>query len=156
MTLVLLSFLATAQKAKLVDAISTSWSGGVAGKYGTGYVFIVEFSCNGADEPMPDTLWIGSKCITLISKTTSGRSYNMIKTVKKKKVTFKVWGGTSNEDEDRPTIQYPGAPPEKKIAKPAPPVKYSGVALLSYKYKEKQTYFVIDKIMTVGPPVNYP
>jgi hypothetical protein len=152
--MLLLSLISSAQKPKLIEAISTSWSGGIAGKYGVGYVFIVEFNANGMEQPMPDTLWIGNRCIPLSLTNTAGKSYNMIKTVKKKKVTYKVWGGTSNEDE--PSITYPGTPTEKKIPDPLPPIKYKGVALLSYRYKEQRSFYIIEKILTFGTPVNYP
>lgn len=152
--LLLLSFISAAQKPKLIEAISTSWSGGIAGKYGVGYVFIVEFNSNGLEHPMPDTLWIGNKCIPLSLASSPGKSYNIIKTVKKKKVTYKVWGGTTNEDE--PYITHPGPPAEKKIPDPLPPIKYKGVALLSYRYKEQRSFYIIEKILTFGQPVNYP
>lgn len=153
-SMLFLSLMCVAQKPKLLEAISTSWSGGVAGKYGVGYVFIVEFNTNGLDQPMPDTLWIGQKCIPLSLTTTAGKSYNMIKTVKKKKVSYKLWGGTSNEDV--PSITYPGVTNENKIPDSPPPIKYKGVALLSYKYKEQRSFYIIEKILTFGTPVNYP
>lgn len=152
--LLFLSMMVTAQKPKLVEAISTSWSGGIAGKFGVGYVFIVEFNCNGQATPLPDTLWIGNKCIPLSLNTSNGKSYNMLKTAKKKKISFKIWGGTSNEDE--PSVTYPGARLEKKLLDVQPPIKYEGVALLSYKYKEQRSFFIIEKILTIGMPVNYP
>lgn len=153
---ILLPLFCHAQKVKLLQATSTGWSGGIAGRYGTGYNFIVQFSHCGKQEPEPDTLWIGNKYIPLVTKPASGQSYNLIKTAERKKVTFQVWGGTSWEDEEKPILHYPNSPEQKKINKPFPPIRYEGVALLSYKYNGKQRYFVIDKIMTFGTPVNYP
>jgi hypothetical protein len=36
------------------------------------------------------------------------------------------------------------------------PVAYSGVALLSYRYKRKTRYYTIKSIITSYPAVNYP
>ena len=147
----------SAQKVVLTNSSATHWSGGIAGRYGVGYNFTVTFSAYHRKEPAPDTLWIGNKCIPLIIKTgTNPQPFNATRTQGKKSVAYTIFAGTSHEDDLNNVTPYPG---QKKITpppEPAPPIKYSGIALLSYQYKGKQHYFVIDKIMKNNPPVNYP
>ncbi len=142
-----------AQKVKLTQSSSTSWSGGIAGRYGTGYNFTVEFSgYKGKKEPVPDTIWLGNKRIPLKIKVgTEPQSFNAVRTEGKKSVSYLIICGTSWEDAPKP-----GQPASKNEAKPVPPMKYSGIGLLSYKYNGRQRYFVIDRVMEQKPPVNYP
>ncbi len=144
------------QKVKLINSTSTGWSGGIAGRYGTSYNFIIEFTHCGKQIPEPDTLWIGNKCIPLVIKSVPGVAYNFIRTVEGKKVIITLFGGTSYADDQKPPLLYPSAPKPPEIIKPSPPFKYGGVALISYKFNGEEKYFIVDKIMSHGQPVNYP
>ena len=154
-TIILLPLFSLAQKVKLTKSSSTSWSGGIAGRYGTGYNFTVAFSDFGPTEPAPDTMWIGNKCIPLVIKVgDKPQPFNAVRTAGKKSVSYFLVGSTSWEDDPR-SIDATGAKGNKQPGG-APPLKYKGVALLSYKYKGKQKYFVIEKVLDRKPPVNYP
>jgi hypothetical protein len=151
--------LANAQKVKLITSSGTNWSGGIAGRYGTGYNFTVEFSHYAKDEPMPDIIWLENKPVPIIIKgTTSPQhpNFNTTRTEGKKRVTYTFYVGTSHGDEQPYNNPYPSGKGAKTIIKPQPPQKYGGVALVSYRYKGGQKYFVIDKVLTRNPPVNYP
>ncbi len=70
---------------------------------------------------------------------------------------MRIYGANSYADDQKQPIEYPNS--QKKaaeIVKPSPPFKYSGIALLSYKYKGEEKYFIVDKITSFGQPVNYP
>ena len=144
-----------AQKVKLAASSSKSWSGGIAGRYGTNYSFTVEFSDYVKGEPKPDTLWIGNKCIPLLVKVESSpAAFNTVRTKNNGKLTFVISCVTDNRDDKQRTT--PDNTIQRRVPTPVPPKKYKGVALLSYKYQGRHQYFVIDKIITVSPPVNYP
>jgi hypothetical protein len=157
-SLILLPFCTHAQRITLTSAISTDWSGGVAGRHGTSYVFVVEFSKYGAEAPLPDTLWLGNKCIPLIAKTaTGGRAFNLVAAKKKQKITYTITAGTSNADDPTLSVQDPFSNNSAKaLPAPKPPVAYKGVALLCYSYQGARHYYTIARILTHGDPVNYP
>ena len=150
-----LPFCSFAQKVKLVNSTSTNWSGGIAGRSGTNYMFKVEFSAYGRNQPMPDTLWIGDKCIPLILKTNPvPQGFNLIATTSKKKVTYEIMGAVSKDlNKNRPD---PYQEANKRNHLPPPPVKCGGVALLSYRYNGKRHFYTIEKVMTQNTPLNYP
>ena len=139
---------------KLIASSSTSWSGGIAGRYGTSYNFTVAFPGYGHDIPEPDTFWIGQKSIPVMLKNKTGQNYNTIRAQKGNTATYTFIGGTDNYDEDAPN----GISVTKSngTARLRAPIKYKGVALITYKYKGRVLYFTIDKIMNKNPPVNYP
>jgi len=153
--LLLLPFCSTAQKVKLVNSTATNWSGGIAGRSDTNYMFKVEFSGYGKSQPMPDTLWIGNKCIPLILKTNPAPpNFNLISTAGKKKVTYEIMGAVSKDlNKNRPD---PYQEANKKNHLPLPPVKCSGVALLSYHHNGRRYFYTIEKVLTQNPPLNYP
>lgn len=141
-----------AQKVRLINSTQQSWSGGIAGRYGTNYTFTVEFS-DFKREPIPDTLWLGEepRLIILNDGTEQG---NTVRTSSRKRVKFEIHAGTSH---DEYLDRYPFNGGHKAVTdQPHPPISYEGVALLSYTYKGRKRYFVINKILTSYPPVNYP
>ena len=151
----LLPLLMCAQKVKLAGSSSTSWSGGIAGRYGTNYNFTIEFSEYKKDEPVPDTFWIGHKCFPVILKADPvPQNYNTVRTAGKRKVSFLLIGGTDYRDDKHGQDPYNAV--SKRIQMPVPPIEYKGLALLSYKYRGKRRYYMIDRIITANPPVNYP
>ncbi len=144
---------AVAQNVRLINSTEQSWSGGIAGRHGANYNFIVEFS-GYRTEPVPDTVWIGKTPYPVITDNNNQYNVNTKRVAGKRGVQFSIAVGVARDDyaEQLPT---PGNN-EKKAPKPVPPVRYKGVALLSYKYRGEERYFEINKIFTRYPPVNYP
>ncbi len=157
---ILLCYASNAQQLaiKTIAAACTSWSGGIAGRYGTNYNFTIEFSGYQHNLPEPDTLWIGNKCIPVILKNNAtSQNYNTLRTEGSKSVRYVFNAGTNQEDEPNKIMHTDVAGDRKALAKHAkPPIKYKGVALISYTYKGATMYYVVDKIMKKYPPVNYP
>ena len=141
------------QTVRVLNSTQQSWSGGVAGRYGTNYYFEVEFS-NFHSEPLPDTLWIGQKPISLyLSEAHAAALANMKCSRKKNTITYQINAGTSYDD--YASHYAPPGQEEKKELIHAP-LKYKGAALLSYRYMGKRHFFEITKVKTAYPPVNYP
>lgn len=143
---------ATAQKIKTIEATEQSWSGGIAGRRGQNFSFVLEFS--GINTKVkPDTLWIGTKAIALWDKEHEYQQPNVrIKHIKKT-TQWAINTTVANNDYDN----YPHPlGDETKPAPEKPPVKYEGVALLKYKIGKKTKFYTITKIQTHMPPVNYP
>jgi hypothetical protein len=147
-----LPVLAFAQNIRMISSTQQSWSGGIAGRYGSNYTFTIEFS-QYRGEPVPDTLWIGKHPIVLVPPGYSAlEEANTKCTRKNNSVTFEIQARTFFDDyADRYSL--PGNEYMKEAKAPMP---YKGVALLSYRYKGKQQYYEISRIMTAFPPVNYP
>ena len=146
-------FVLYAQNVRMINSTEQSWSGGIAGRSGTNYSFVVGFS-EYHQEPLPDTLWIGEEPFKIvITDSTNGQNGNTKCIRSKKSVRFEISAGTYH---DEYADRYPKPGNEKKPPLPHPPVKYKGVALLSYRYKGRQHYYTINRIMKVFPPVNYP
>ncbi len=142
----------SAQNIKLISATQRSWSGGIAGHHGENYTFIVEFTDIKKDV-VPDTIWIGNDPVPiLITEGNYAQNVNTKATKTKKGIRFEINAGTAHDDYADRYAPY-GKEPRKE---PPPPIKYSGVALLSYQYKGNQKYFTISKITNSLPPVNYP
>lgn len=146
-------FFCIAQEIKLIDSYSQSWSGGIAGKRGVNYNFVIEFLRIKKDV-YPDTLWIGAQAIPiLITEGIYTESVNTKKIKKNNCIRFEINAGTFY-DEYEYRFTLPGDTARK--LKPKPPVVYHGIALLSYTYKNKKRYYEISKIKRTGPPINYP
>jgi hypothetical protein len=151
--LLFLPLITSGQSIKLINSTSQSWSGGIAGRHGVNYSFEIEFS-NIKKDINPDTIWIDHRAIPIIlTETNLSENVNTRKIRKKDSVRFEIHTGTSYDDYEYRN-QLPGD--EKKKKEVNPPIPYKGVALLSYKYKGKEKYFVIDKIMKSMTPLNYP
>lgn len=150
----LLCFLseATAQQIKVTEATEQSWSGGIAGRRGQYYKFVIVFS-GVRGKQYPDTLWIGDKPIALWDKAHEYQQPNVRVKSAKKTTEWTINTTVDNSDYNN----YPHAPEEeKKPAQPKPPIKYDGVALLKYKVGKKTKFYTITKIQTHLPAVNYP
>ena len=150
--LIACSFSLSAQQIKLVDSYSQHWSGGIAGRHGVNYYFVLEFS-GIKKEIIPDTIWIEGQAIPLrITENMFTQEINTQRIQKKNSVRLEIHAGTSYDDYAYRNMQ-PGD--TAKENKPHPP-SYNGVALLSYTRNGKKQYFEITKIMRTGPALNYP
>lgn len=137
-----------AQTVKLINSSEQQWSGGVAGKRGTRYSFVVEFA-GLATEPVPDTIWVGREPIAIL--TTTREQYANTKITRKgKSVRFEINVNTQSDD-----YEY-NHPTQDARQRPGPPIKYKGIALLSYRNNNRRCYFVIGKIITHYDHISYP
>lgn len=140
------------QTVKLINSTRLDWSGGIAGRYGSNFTFSLEFS-NYRSEPLPDTIWIGQSPIPILLANTRDLQTNAKRIPGKKTVRFDINVGTSSHDLAG-RMPGPGDPPKAITTKS--PIAYTGVALLSYKYKRKTRYYTVKNIITTFPPVSYP
>ncbi len=148
------NFNARSQTVKIISASEQKWAGGAAGRTGTYNHFEIEFK-GFKNEPLPDTIWIGQEAIPLvITDAKEAPTGNTIRTKTKKSIKFQIKVGTAHNEYAELNPQV--GPNEKKIALPKPPVKYKGVALLSYKNKGHETYFTIPKYTIKPDQANYP
>ena len=122
---------ASGQKATLVSATEQCWSGGIAGRRGCNYTFTVAIAGK-TTLLQPDTLWIGTTPTALTTTQANGQAANTKVTALKNKAQLEIRAATSSNDYPDRYPDMPGA--DTTIPKPKPPIKYSGVALLSYKY----------------------
>lgn len=140
-----------AQNIKLIEAEHQSWSGGIAGRHGSNYRFVLQFPLKGISSA--DTIWIRDEAIVLSEKQQGGRNSYSI-TTKGKITNCEILAGTSKDDY---ADTYPIGPEGKpKAEKPGMPFPYKGFALLSYNVNGKRCYYTIKKILYEAPPVNYP
>lgn len=142
-----------AQKVRIVNSSEQSWSGGIAGRSGANYSFVVEFS-DFDSEPVPDTLWVERQPFPLSSPdSVKGLIGNIKRARTKKTVTFTINAGTFRDEyADRYNVQGDG----KHRPVPQPPFDYKGVALLCYRYKGTERYYTVSKIMNIARPAAYP
>lgn len=143
--LALIPALVQAQAVRLVSSTRQDWSGGVAGKHGSNYTFTIEFY-NCSKELRPDTIWVGQDAILLNEDPPS----NIKRTRKGDTVRFDIRANIHKDDYQN---RYSLGEQQKEVP---PPMSYKGVALLSYKYKGQQKYFVVTKIMQTMEPLAYP
>ena len=148
-----LSLSMCAQTAKLVSSTRQRWSGGVAGRCGANYTFVIEFS--GYDqEPVPLTCWIGEEPFQIrLPDHKLGAAGNAKRIPGKKTVRYELDIRTQHSDNQQRNILRGS---EKSTVKLTPPVKYKGVGLLAYRCGQKTKYFTISKILAEYPPINYP
>ncbi len=127
-----------AQNISLLNSTFQSWSGGIAGRSGDNYTFIIEFS-GYKTEPKPDTIWIGQQPVQILLQGSYSNQYPNTKVARtKNSIKFNISAGTSNDEyADRYPVQG------KQKTKPHAPKAYKGVALLSYRYRGKQHYYEI-------------
>jgi hypothetical protein len=143
-----------AQKAKLVSSIRQCWSGGIAGRHGCNYNFVLEIKSKKGG-PVPDTIWITGRKIALVEdKGPSTIAGNMKSTTQGKKYRFEISVGTSFTDY---SIQKQGITTQSmpELIESAP-IPYIGVALITYRVLGERKYFVIGKITKEYPAANYP
>ena len=148
------NFIAQSQTIKIIRSSEQHWYGGAAGRSGTYNQFEIEFK-GFKTEPLPDTIWIGQEaCPLIITDAKEAPTGNTIKTKTKKSIKILIKVGTAHNEYAELNPQV--CPNEKKIVPPKPPVKYKGVALLSYKNNGHETYFSIPKYTVKPDPANYP
>lgn len=142
---------ALAQTVTLKNSTERSWTGGIAGRSGSDYTFSLEFK-GFKNDPIPDTLWIENEPIPIVMSSRS-QANARINRLNKNTMQLDINAGITRDEYER---YHAGPLREVKAPPHHPPVKYSGVALLSYLYKGKKKYFVIGKMLTRYPPVAYP
>ncbi len=137
-----------AQKVKLVNATSQSWSGGVAGHHGTNYLVVI--ACSDTSVKL-DTLYTGGNCysVNIDKHDTLNRKVDK----KNNTVKYNIYAYDSYNDMDY------GDPAkrqerEKERAK-MPHRNYDGAALLIYTIKGVHYTFLI-KSFNALPALNYP
>jgi len=144
------SRVAYAQRIRMLNSTEQKWYGGVAGKSGANYVFLIEFADFKTD-PIPDTIWIEQQPVPL-SIANGKELFNTKITRTAHAIRFEINVRVSKDDyEDRHPIQS-----RAPKATPHAPITYEGVALLSYRIKGAPKYFEIRKIMKEYPAANYP
>lgn len=140
--------LCVAQHIKLAEASRQNWSGGIAGSSGSHCLFVFEFSSYDK-VPVPEAIWIENKEYKIIANDSTGRNNTTVKlSAGGKKVSYETRIETNNRRRF-----MPGG---KAAENQQPPVAVKGAALLVYKYKGKDTYYTIKKILHELPPLNYP
>ncbi len=156
-TLILLSIFSycvcNAQNIKLNTATHQGWSGGIAGRYGDNYSFTILYSGN-KEEPKLDKIWIGDIPFNLVIIDSAELYGNVKRTKRTNSWEYTITVGTSHDEYAEKN--FPKNSNEKKEKQPKPPIKYSGVALISYHYKGEEKYFIINKILKEFEPINYP
>ena len=149
----IMSLSLSGQKIKLIASSEQSWSGGVAGQYGKNYTFIVEFS-GYKKMPVPDTIWMGQTPVPVtITDSAINYKHNTKRTRGKNFVRYTITAGISNTDKAMPNALNTDTSSKKAVSAP---INYTGPALLVYHYRGKYKYFVIEKIITTNPVINYP
>ncbi len=149
---VLCRFNAQAQAIQLVFASVQKWSGGVAGRYGSNYTFVINCT-NLRHTLMPDTIWINNESIPLftcdsVSTRNTKISYNKNKSTAR--IEFNV--GTQTNEFTGPDISAFTGTKFKSHC----PVACKGVALIGYKYGGNERYYSVGRITKIFPPINYP
>jgi hypothetical protein len=140
-----------AQKGKVLTATQQCWSGGIAGRHGCNYIFVVSFK-HLRQQMIVDTLWIGDYAVKLTEKTNGKADGNM--TVKRggKTIQYEINAGTYYDDNERYLVSI--KPTRIKDAKL--PVNNDAVATVAYWYKGKRCYFEVPEILHILKPVVYP
>lgn len=140
---------AGAQKIALHNSTRCDWSGGIAGRAGSNYTFAL--TVQGTQSVfIPDTIWIGEHPIPILVDSGNHKPFNTRISVKKREMQIDISAGTVR---DYNMLPFPDREDKEP---PEPPVKYNGVALLSYRYNGRRGYFAIPRIMVNYPAVNYP
>ena len=144
------SRVAYGQRIRMLNSTEQKWHGGVAGKSGANYAFLIEFA-DFKTEPIPDTIWIGQQPISIL--IANGKELFNTKIIRTSRaIRFEINVRVSKDDyEDRYPIQS-----RAPKATPHAPITYKGLALLSYSIKGDPQYFEIRKIMKEYPAANYP
>ncbi len=138
-----------AQTIKLISATDQGWSGGVAGRHGNNYNFVINCS-NLKQEIVPEAIWIGREMIQLNLKDSVSQGNTIIQYSKNKSAAvIKVAVSTTYDD-------YNMHQGKASANQQAPPVIYKGVTLISYRYNGQKHYYTIRRFTVVFPPINYP
>ncbi|HWY97943.1 MAG TPA: hypothetical protein VNY36_02550 [Bacteroidia bacterium] len=137
-----------AQKVKLVNATSQSWSGGVAGHHGTNYAITIK--CSDTAIKL-DTLYTGGNCyaINIEKHDTLNRKVDK----KTNTITYNIHAYDSYNDMDfgDPVKRHEREQERAKM----PHRNYDGAALLIYRIKRVKYNFLI-KSYTQLPALNHP
>ncbi len=140
-----------AQTTKLINSTQQNWSGGIAGRSGSNYIFIVEFS-GFRNEPVPDTIWIKHLPVPIVMRENNKHIAVNTKVIRSKRsVRFEINAATAKDENGFSPLDE-----SKQGASPHCPITCKGVAILSYRCNGKQRYYEITRVMKIYPPVNYP
>ena len=144
-----------AQKVKIKKSTTQSWSGGIAGRYGIYYSFVVEFS-GFTHLPIPDRIWVEDKPFQLyIDTTLEGQTGNTRLIKRNIFAQYEIKIGTTHDNNIERTIKMLPVD-DTQVVSLVPPVKYNGVALLEYNYEGKEYFFKIERFTDTLEPINYP
>jgi hypothetical protein len=152
-TLVLLSLhiIVLGQKGKVLTATQQCWSGGIAGRHGCNYSFVISFR-DVRQQMIADTLWIGDYAVKLTERISNNSNGNMTVKSMGKAVRYEINAGTHYDDNERYMVSIK---PTETIA-PTPPNNHGAVATLAYWYGGERRYFAVLKILRRLAPVAYP
>ncbi len=140
-----------AQKGKVLTATEQCWSGGIAGRHGCNYSFVISFR-DVRQQMTADTLWIGDYAVKLTEKTNGKADGNMRVKRGKKTVQYEINASTHHDDNERYRVSVK---PAETIAN-KPPVSNGAVAIIAYWYGGEKRYYEIPKILHRLAPVAYP
>lgn len=140
-----------AQKGKVLTATEQCWSGGIAGRHGCNYSFVISFR-DVRQQMIADTLWIGDYAVKLIEKNKNNAAGNM--TVKRggKTIQYEIYASTHYDDNEK---YIASTIPTETIA-PKPSYNHGAVATIAYWYGGKRLHFAVPKILHKLAPVAYP
>ncbi len=141
------SNICTAQAFKIIKATSQRWTGGVVGRSGTNYLVEIEAI---RKSNIPDTVWIHDVSYPIDFLHKDGNCRRQIDSATKK-VDYTISIGELHNDTNKQHL------PAEKDTMPAPqkPARhFEGAAVISYKMRHKQRFFII-KTFTVLKPMNY-
>lgn len=139
-----------AQKGRVLIASEQCWSGGIAGRHGCNYNFVVVFN-NVYQEMEVDTIWIGDYAVKLMERTENNKTGNV--SVKRGLRTAKYYITVSTYFDNNNSILenstkngITNRPPSSKVA----------AAVITYGYGGKRRYFAVPKILLKKAPLAYP
>lgn len=139
----LFSFLSYSQDFELLSANYQKWSAGVPDG-GKGSVYFISVKVNKTSDKLKiEQLWVKDKYYDV--KIFKGIDKNLQSEFNK--------GDTINiiaaESDYPPEINGP----KKEVKKQNPPYEYKGEALIGYKVKNKNKYFIVDKFNALKSPM---
>lgn len=134
---------------RVLRATSQSWSGGIAGRSGVNYTFLLQCPVAGTSLHF-DTLWIGNEPVPLQRIKNGGGDENTLITTNGKMTRITINARITREQELSPLTN------KNKINGQRPPIPYKGVALLAYKQQHSQKYLIIDRITSQLPSLSFP
>ncbi len=142
-----------AQTIKLTEATHQGWSGGNAGRYGAKYYFTI-LCKDFKEEPKLDKIWIENSQFNLVVRDSIEIYGNVKRSKRNNTLQYTITVGTSHDEYAEKN--FPKNNSQKQEKEPKPPIKFSGLALISYHYKGVEKYFIINKTLTELEPINYP
>ena len=143
----------SAQSFHVLKATSQRWAGGVAGHFGVYYSIELETS---SPSISPDTVWINGQVYPVTPVAKNGSMIRSTDSVTHK-IKYTISVSESHNQFNGPRYRQQENPPAKDTAteKPKPVRQFDGAAMISYRVKHKQRFFII-KSFTALKQLNYP